>query len=229
MLSFILVTVRPDGCSANVLTPPSSPLTVIPPPLLLDGGQQERTVLAMLKPRNALCLLALVSTLAACSQDQQRPDSSSPASSVPAAPEAASTSSSVPTVIPTQPEPSTESTVPGDSALAQDQRLAPLTPDQVVAPDNIYAVSAANAIVATLGSSIRYGSFTWEDLLEASAAVYDIEYPSIVEGLEVLTIDESALRVLMTFAANTDVASGYSEAYVCFTPEKVSVSEYYCE
>ena len=93
----------------------------------------------------------------------------------------------------------------------------------LVRPENIYAASAANAIAATAAQAASSAPVSWQTLLDSTAAIDTIEYPEIVEGLEVLEIDEAAVRVL-----TTTTAGEWGEAYVCLTGKGVIASETLC-
>jgi hypothetical protein len=93
----------------------------------------------------------------------------------------------------------------------------------LVRPENIYAAAAANAIAATAAQATPSGPVSWQTLLDSTVAIDTIEYPEIVEGLEVLEIDESAVRVL-----TATTAGEWGESYVCLTAAGVVASETLC-
>jgi hypothetical protein len=93
----------------------------------------------------------------------------------------------------------------------------------LVRPENIYAAAAANAIAATAAQAASSGPVSWQTLVDSTVAIDTIEYPEIVEGLEVLEIDEVAVRVL-----TTTTAGEWGESYVCLTVNGVVASETLC-
>lgn len=127
------------------------------------------------------------------------------------------TASAAPTFPATTPPAPASTTTPPSVALIDVTTL--------VRSENIYAASAANAIAAAAFGD-GAANIDWSVLRAATSAIDSIEYPEIVEGLEVLEIDEIAIRVLTTNSA----ASGgdWGESYVCITGAGVVASETLC-
>ena len=157
--------------------------------------------------RKSFLVLVMLPALLSCSSDGAAPS-----------PDAAGASST------TSPGMQTTTTHAPDEPVDAEQVEAVLIDvTELTRPENIYAASAANAIASAAAAS---GSSDWASLQEATAAIDTIEYPEIVEGLEVLEIDEIAVRVLTT---NTAASGGdWGESYVCITGSVVTASETLC-